>query len=40
MTNKPELLLPAGNLSIVKLAIDHGADAVYVGYKQIGRAHV
>ena len=34
MTNKPELLLPAGNLSIVKLAIDHGADAVYVGYKQ------
>lgn len=34
MTNKPELLLPAGNLEIVKLAIDHGADAVYVGYKQ------
>ena len=34
MTNKPELLLPAGNLSIVKFAIDHGADAVYVGYKQ------
>lgn len=34
MTDKPELLLPAGNLNIVKLAIDHGADAVYVGYKQ------
>lgn len=34
MTNKPELLLPAGSLEIVKLAIDHGADAVYVGYKQ------
>lgn len=34
MTNTPELLLPAGDLNIVKLAIDHGADAVYVGYKQ------
>ena len=31
MTNKPELLLPAGDLETAKRAIDHGADAVYVG---------
>lgn len=30
-TNKPELLLPAGNLSKLKTAILFGADAVYVG---------
>lgn len=30
---KPELLLPAGSLDIAQLAIDHGADAVYVGLK-------
>ena len=29
--HKPELLLPAGNLSIAEKAIDYGADAVYVG---------
>ena len=34
MNNQPELLLPAGSLEIVKTAIDHGADAVYIGYKQ------
>ena len=34
MNNQPELLLPAGSLDIVKTAIDHGADAVYIGYKQ------
>lgn len=28
---KPELLLPAGDLSILKIAVDNGADAVYVG---------
>lgn len=28
---KPELLLPAGDLQTAKRAIDHGADAVYVG---------
>lgn len=31
MTNAPELLLPAGDLATAKRAIDHGADAVYVG---------
>lgn len=34
MKSKPELLLPAGDLMICKLAIDHGADAVYVGFEQ------
>ena len=31
MMDKPELLLPAGDLETAKRAIDHGADAVYVG---------
>lgn len=34
MISRPELLLPAGDLEIAKLAIDHGADAVYVGLSQ------
>ena len=29
--NKIELLAPAGNLEILKTAIDNGADAVYIG---------
>lgn len=29
--NKPELLLPAGSLEVLKTAIDYGADAVYIG---------
>ncbi len=28
-----ELLCPAGNLAALKTAIDHGADAVYIGFK-------
>ncbi len=28
-----ELLCPAGNLPALKTAIDHGADAVYIGFK-------
>lgn len=28
---KPELLMPAGSLDVLKTAIDYGADAVYVG---------
>ena len=28
-----ELLCPAGNLPALKAAIDHGADAVYIGFK-------
>lgn len=31
MTNKPEILAPAGNLEKLKAAIDFGADAVYLG---------
>ena len=34
---KPELLAPAGNLEKLKVAIQYGADAVFVGGK-IGRA--
>ena len=28
---KPELLAPAGNLEKLKIAIEYGADAVYIG---------
>lgn len=31
MSDVPELLLPAGDLETAKRALDHGADAVYVG---------
>lgn len=31
MKNKPELLIPAGNLEMLKTAIFYGADAVYIG---------
>ena len=31
MTNKVELLAPAGSLSKLKYAIEYGADAVYIG---------
>ena len=33
---KPELLLPAGNLENLKLAIRYGADAVYLGGRRFG----
>ena len=33
---KPELLLPAGNLENLKLAIRYGADAVYFGGQRFG----
>lgn len=29
----PDLICPAGNLSALKAAVDNGADAVYVGFK-------
>ena len=29
--NKPEVLAPAGTLEKLKVAIDYGADAVYIG---------
>ena len=28
---KPEILAPAGNLEKLKIAIDYGADSVYLG---------
>ncbi|MDO4962436.1 MAG: peptidase U32 family protein, partial [Eubacteriales bacterium] len=28
---KPELLIPAGNLDTLKVAVTYGADAVYIG---------
>lgn len=31
-----ELLAPAKNLTIGKIAIDHGADAVYIGAPSFG----
>ncbi len=31
---KPELLAPAGNLEKLKVAIQYGADAVFVGGKE------
>lgn len=33
---KPELLIPAGNLDVLKVAIDYGADAVYIGGQKFG----
>lgn len=35
MKNKPELLMPAGNLEGLKTAILYGADAVYIGAKAL-----
>ncbi|WP_018924120.1 peptidase U32 family protein [Salsuginibacillus kocurii] len=36
ITKKPELLLPAGNLEKLKVAIHYGADAVYLGGQEFG----
>lgn len=37
---KPELLAPAGNLEGMKVAVEHGADAVYFGAQRFSaRAH-
>ena len=33
MANKPELLLPAGDMESVEAAVQNGADAVYLGAK-------
>lgn len=33
---KPELLIPAGSLDVLKTAIDYGADAVYIGGQKFG----
>ncbi|SHI90612.1 putative protease [Malonomonas rubra DSM 5091] len=38
--NKPELLMPAGDLQKLKTAVRYGADAVYLGTEDFGlRAH-
>lgn len=34
--NKPELLIPAGSLEVLKVAVAYGADAVYIGGQQYG----
>ena len=34
--NKVELLLPAGNLETLQVAIRYGADAVYIGGQAYG----
>ncbi len=33
---KPELLIPAGSLEVLKVAVDYGADAVYIGGQKFG----
>ncbi|MBQ9234597.1 MAG: U32 family peptidase, partial [Lachnospiraceae bacterium] len=33
---KPELLIPAGGMDTLKVAIDYGADAVYMGGQKFG----
>lgn len=36
MMKKPELLIPAGSLDVFKVAVDYGADAVYIGGEAYG----
>ena len=33
---KPELLIPAGSLEVLKIAVLYGADAVYIGGEAFG----
>ena len=33
---KPELLIPAGSIEVLKVAVDYGADAVYIGGQKFG----
>ena len=33
---KPELLVPAGSLEVLKVAVNYGADAVYIGGEAFG----
>ncbi len=35
---KPELLIPAGSLEVLKTAVNFGADAVYIGGEAFGTA--
>ena len=34
INNRIELLAPCGNLEILKVAVDSGADSVYLGLKE------
>ena len=36
MRKKPELLCPAGSLEVLRVAVDYGADAVYIGGDAFG----
>lgn len=36
MRKKPELLIPAGSLDVLKVAVNYGADAVYIGGEVFG----
>src|SRR4051812_9737506 len=36
ITKKPELLAPVGNLEKLKIAVQYGADAVYIGGQKYG----
>ncbi|RNA68775.1 peptidase U32 family protein [Alteribacter keqinensis] len=36
ITKKPELLAPAGNLEKLKIAVEYGADAVFIGGQDFG----
>ena len=36
INKKPELLAPAGDLEKLKIAVNYGADAVYIGGKSLG----
>ena len=36
MRRRPELLIPAGSLDVLKTAVRYGADAVYVGGEAFG----
>ncbi len=38
MSGRPELICPAGSLPALKVAIDHGADAVYLGFRNATNA--
>ena len=35
-SKKPELLIPAGSLELLKIAVLYGADAVYIGGDMYG----
>ena len=36
MNRRPELLVPASNLEVLKVAVRYGADAVYIGGEAFG----